>query len=49
MLNEHVLKGIGLAVTVLGYGVSLAGNWVSGKQLDMQVERKVIEILKKQK
>lgn len=47
MLNNGVIKGIGIAATVVGVGVSLVTDWVADKKMDEKIEDKVNEALAK--
>lgn len=46
-MTAGLLKGIGLAATVVGIGANLASNWVSEKQMENTIEEKVEEALNK--
>lgn len=46
-MNKTVIKGIGIAATVIGMGATLIGDWVNEKKLDEKIEEKVNEALTK--
>ena len=48
MNNKNLVKGIGFAVTIIGFGISLITNWVSDKKLEIEIEEKVAEAIRKQ-
>lgn len=48
MLNQKVVKVIGLLTTVVGFGVSILSDWVDEKKMDNKIEEKVTEALEKQ-
>lgn len=45
MLNEKVIKAIGIATTVAGVGVSLISTWVNDKNLDAKIAEKVAKAI----
>lgn len=45
MLNGKMIKGIGIAASVLGVVVTLVGNWAGEKQQDMKIAEKVAEAI----
>ena len=45
MENKKLIKGIGFAVTVIGFGLSLITNWVSDKKLETEIEEKVAKAM----
>ncbi len=47
MLNNKVIKVIGVSASIIGAVASLVGNWVSDKQMDAKVTEKVIEAVSK--
>lgn len=48
MTNEkRIIKTIGVAVTVFGFGVSILTDWVNEKKMDERIEEKVNEALAK--
>lgn len=47
MLNGKVIKGIGIAASVVGAVVTVVGNWAGEKQQDMKIAEKVAEALAK--
>lgn len=48
MDNKKLVKGIGFAVTIIGFGISLITNWVSDKKLEIEIEEKVAKALAEQ-
>ncbi len=44
-MTGAVIKGIGLAATVIGMGTSLITDWVNEKKMDEKIEEKVNEAL----
>ena len=48
MLNQKVVKVIGLLTTVVGFGVSILSDWVDEKKMDNKINEKVTEALEKQ-
>lgn len=47
MKNKNFIKAIGIAVTVIGFGVSILTDWVNEKKMDEKIEEKVNEALAK--
>ena len=47
MKNKNFIKAIGIAVTVIGCGVSILTDWVNEKKMDEKIEEKVNEALAK--
>lgn len=47
MKNKNFIKAIGIAVTVIGFGVSILTDWVNEKKIDEKIEEKVNEALAK--
>jgi hypothetical protein len=48
MGNKKLIKVIGFAATVIGFGISLIANWVSDKKLELEIEEKVAKALAEQ-
>lgn len=49
MFTYELVKGIGLAATVVGVGATLVTDWVNDKKMDQKIEDKVNEALSKKK
>lgn len=49
MKNKNFIKAIGIAVTVIGFGVSILTDWVNEKKMDEKIEEKVNEALAKKR
>lgn len=49
MFTSELVKGIGLAATVVGVGATLVTDWVNDKKMDQKIEDKVNEALSKKK
>lgn len=47
MTNGKIIKTIGIAVTVIGFGVNILTDWVNEKKMDERIEEKVNEALAK--
>ncbi|MFQ8969978.1 MAG: hypothetical protein ACLR7L_17740 [Enterocloster sp.] len=47
MKNKNFIKAIGIAVTAIGFGVSILTDWVNEKKMDEKIEEKVNEALAK--
>lgn len=48
MNNKKLVKGIGFAATLIGFGLSLITDWVSDKKLEIEIDDKVAkEVAKK--
>jgi len=47
MKNKNFIKTIGIAVTVIGFGVNILTDWVNEKKMDERIEEKVNEALAK--
>ena len=43
MGNTKLIKVIGFAATVIGFGASLITDWVSDKKLETEIAKKVTE------
>ena len=41
MNNKKLIKGIGFAATIIGFGLSLITDWVSDKKLEIEIDEKV--------
>lgn len=41
MSNKKMIKGIGFAVTIIGFGISLITSWVADKKLEIEIDEKV--------
>ena len=48
MINKNLIKGINLAATIIGIGLSLMTTWVSDKKLELEIEEKVAKALAEQ-
>lgn len=46
-MNEKLLKIVKIVVPVASIGVTLAANYLSGKELDEKVSKKIAEALSK--
>ena len=46
MTNGKIIKTIGIAVTVIGFGVNILTDWVNEKKMDERIEEKVNEVAK---
>lgn len=44
----NLIKGVGLAATVIGMGATILTDWVNEKKIDEKIETKVNEALEKQ-
>lgn len=40
MTNGKIIKTIGIAVTVIGFGVNILTDWVNEKKMDERIEEK---------
>ena len=40
MKNKNFIKAIGIAVTAIGFGVSILTDWVNEKNMDEKIEEK---------
>lgn len=47
MLTTTIIKGIGMAATVIGIGATLITDWVNEKKMEEKIEEKVNEALTK--
>lgn len=47
MFTGPVIKGIGIAATVVGVGASLVSGWVDDKKMEEKIEEKVNEAIAK--
>ena len=47
MTYGKIIKTIGIAVTVIGFGVNILTDWVNEKKMDERIEEKVNEALAK--
>lgn len=45
MLKENLIKGIGLAATVVGMGATLLTDWVNERKMEEKIKEKVDEAL----
>lgn len=48
-MNGKMIKVIGLAVTVIGFGVNFITDWVNEQKMNEKIEEKVNEALLAQK
>lgn len=46
-MNNKLVKWLGIGATAIGMGATLLSNWVSGKQEDEKIEKKVAEAVAK--
>lgn len=46
ILEAGLLKGLGIAATVVGVGAHILGDWVADKQLDQKVTKAAEEAVK---
>lgn len=46
-MNQKTISIIGFLATALGMGLSLVSNWVAGKKISYEIERQILEHLKK--
>lgn len=47
ILNEKMIKILGLTATVVGMGATLVSGWVADKKMDETIGKKVAEALTK--
>ena len=47
MINNGLVKGIGLAATILGTGATLISEWVNDQKMNEKIEEKVNDVLSK--
>jgi len=47
MMNERLIKVIGIAATVVGLGVNLVTAWVDEKKMDEKIDEKINEAFAK--
>lgn len=47
MINDKLIKVLGIAATAVGMGATLVTDWVNDKKMDEKIEEKVIEALTK--
>ena len=47
MASEKVIKNVGLAVSLIGMGLSVVSSILDDKKLDMKIAKQVSEQLKK--
>ena len=45
--SEKFVKIVGIAVTIIGWGVTLASDWVAEKKMEEKIEEKVNEAMAK--
>ncbi|CAK7007495.1 MAG: hypothetical protein EUB_01557 [Eubacterium sp.] len=45
-MNEKVIKGIGIATTVIGLGVTVLTDWVNEQKIDAKISDKVAEAIR---
>lgn len=45
MINRTLVKGIGLAATIIGVGATFVTDWVNEQKMDERIEEKVNEAL----
>ena len=45
MMNDKLIKIIGMAATVIGMGATLVTEWVNDKKIDEKITKKVTEAL----
>lgn len=46
-MDNKLVKWLGIGATAIGMGATLLYNWVSGKQEDDKIEKKVAEAVAK--
>ena len=46
-MDNKLVKWLGIGATAIGMGATLLSNWVSGKQEDDKIEKKVAEAVAK--
>ena len=46
-MNGNIIKVIGLAATIIGFGANILTDWVNDKKMDEKIEEKVHEALAK--
>lgn len=44
-MNPFMIKGVGIAATVIGAGATFASNWVSDKKMDERIDKKVAKAM----
>ena len=47
-LNDKVIKGLGLGISLLGAGLSLLSNWLDDKKLDAKIDESVAKAITEQ-
>ena len=47
IINKNLIKIIGTTATILGFGATLVSGWVSDKQMDDKINKKIGEALAK--
>ena len=45
MVNKAVIKFIGFAATIVGFGATLLSDWVNEKKMEEEIEEKIDEAL----
>lgn len=45
MKHEKAIKMLGVATTILGFGITFVESWISDKQMDDKIAEKVKEAL----
>jgi hypothetical protein len=45
-MNEKWLKILGLVIAAVGFGLNQVAGWISEKQLDQQLDKKIAEALR---
>lgn len=48
MKNKNFIKAIGIAVTVIGFGVSILTDWVNEKKMDEKLRKRLMRHLPKE-
>jgi len=45
MNKDKLMKVIGISTTILGFGITLADNWINEKKMDDKISEKVKKAL----
>lgn len=44
-INKPTLRGIGVALALIGFVVNIASEWVDERELDIKIDERINEIL----
>ena len=47
-LNDKVIKGLGIGISILGAGLSFVSSWIQGKELDAKINESVAKAITEQ-